>query len=318
MNHGQIDKELAQGILELQNRIAKAKIPSSKLDESINLATWNIREFGKVPRRKESLHYIAEILGQFDLIAVIELRDNLSDLEQTLEYLGDYWKVVYSDFIMDAGGNRERIAYLYDKRAVVFNGLASGANPPRKKNQATGEYVSEITWWRPPYVASFRAGSFDFVIISAHIRWGSDEKARIKELAMLADWVDQRKNEKNFTDKDILVVGDFNIPDLQGDLFKAVTAKGLQLPEQLCKPDLGSNLEQNKRYDQILHLPIYPKSFTKAGGVLDFYQGDWSKLYPGVQQNNQYFTFQISDHLPLWIQINTDVEGEKLDQIIHG
>jgi len=329
MNHGKISKSLARGLKELQERIAQSKIPSSKLDESINIATWNLREFGKVARRKESLHYIAEILGQFDLIAVIELRDDLSDLAQVLKFLGPYWKVVYSDYITDAGGNRERIAYIYDKRAAAFTGLASCAKAPRKKDQKSGEYVSEITWWRAPYVASFSAGSFDFVIISAHIRWGEDEKSRIKELKLLAEWVDQRKNENNFTDKDIIVMGDFNIPDLKSELFQAVAGKGLRLPEQLCKLELGSNLEKDKRYDQILYYPIYPQSFTKAAGILDFYQGDWEELYPDLYPEikkskakpaalHNYFTFQISDHLPLWIQINTDIEGAKLDQIIRG
>jgi hypothetical protein len=29
------------------------------------------------------------------------------------------------------------------------------------------------------------------------------------------------------------------------------------------------------------------------------------------------FTFQMSDHLPLWVQINTDNDKEKLDQILN-
>ena len=28
------------------------------------------------------------------------------------------------------------------------------------------------------------------------------------------------------------------------------------------------------------------------------------------------FTYQMSDHLPLWIQINTDIDGMMLEQII--
>ena len=43
MFHGKISREIAEGLVELQKRIAQAKIPSSKLDESINVATWNIR-----------------------------------------------------------------------------------------------------------------------------------------------------------------------------------------------------------------------------------------------------------------------------------
>lgn len=47
--------------------------------------------------------------------------------------LGPYWRAVYSDLIPDAGGNRERIGFLYDKRAVAFTGLAATANPPRDR-----------------------------------------------------------------------------------------------------------------------------------------------------------------------------------------
>jgi hypothetical protein len=67
VHHGNLTKEMAQGLLVLQERIKKAGIPPSKLDETLNIATWNIREFGKKPRLKASLHYIAEIIGQFDL-----------------------------------------------------------------------------------------------------------------------------------------------------------------------------------------------------------------------------------------------------------
>ena len=82
MNHGNISATLAKGLKALRSRIDKANIPSSKLDETLNIATWNIREFGKVKRTEAAVHYIAEILGQFDLISLVELRDNLSDLRR--------------------------------------------------------------------------------------------------------------------------------------------------------------------------------------------------------------------------------------------
>lgn len=83
MHHGEIAKPIADGLIELRKRIAQGGIPSSKLDETLNLATWNIREFGRKPRSDAALHYIAEILGQFDLIGIVELRDNLADLEKS-------------------------------------------------------------------------------------------------------------------------------------------------------------------------------------------------------------------------------------------
>lgn len=314
MDHGKVSKDIAKGLVELQARIKNAKIPSSKLDETLNIATWNIREFGKKKRKEAAIHYIAEILGQFDIISIVELRDDLSDLGRILPILGPYWRVVYSDMIPDAGGNHERIAFLYDKRAVVFNGLAAEANPPRNKKGK--EYLSEISWWRSPYLASFRAGNFDFVLIAAHIRWGDDLDARKGELQLLADWVDGKRKEKNNEDKDIIVMGDFNIASREDDLFKAITSKGLQIPKALVKLDHGSSLGKDKRYDQILHCPIYPDNFTNAGGVVDFYKGDIDPLFPGMSKLD--FTFQLSDHLPLWIQINTDISGKVLDQIIQG
>jgi hypothetical protein len=30
------------------------------------------------------------------------------------------------------------------------------------------------------------------------------------------------------------------------------------------------------------------------------------------------FTYQMSDHLPLWLQINTDIQGQQLQEIVQG
>lgn len=299
---------------ELRRRIGAAGIPSSSLDETINLATWNIREFGEKRRSKAAIHYIAEILHQFDLIAITELRVRLTDLQRVMQILGPYWRVVYSDFIMDAGGNRERIAYLYDQRAVTFTGLAAEADAPRKK--IDGEYLPKISWWRSPYIASFRAGGFDFILLTAHIRWGSGAAARVAPLELLAEWVDKLQRRKDVREKDIIVMGDFNIPSIRANdpLFAAITSKGLRVPTSLLG-DHGVNLERNKRYDQILHYPRFVKSFTDHGGVLDFYAGNHRKLFPNL--NKRDFTYQLSDHLPLWVQLDVDLEDEKLDQILN-
>jgi len=39
MNHGQVSKEIANGLKELRKRIAKAKLPPSQLDETLLMAT---------------------------------------------------------------------------------------------------------------------------------------------------------------------------------------------------------------------------------------------------------------------------------------
>jgi hypothetical protein len=315
MHHGNIDQNTARGLIELRRRIKSQKIAKSVKDKTLNIATWNIREFGKKRRKKQSIHLIAEIMNCFDLIAITELRDKLGDLERVMEILGPYWKVVFSDFSSDRRGNRERMGYLYDYRVVEFTGLAAEPDPPRKKDPITGESIPSITWWRSPYMASFKAGSFDFILLAAHIRWDSTggEASRAKELKMLANWVDKRRKQDGVIDKDMIVLGDFNIPDLENETFKALTSKGLKIPNAL-KQVVGTNLAVNKRYDQIMHYPYYTKCFTDKGGVLDFYQENHSRLVPGMGLSKSAFTYQVSDHLPLWIQVDIDTDDEFLDQ----
>lgn len=312
MHHGKLSLAIAEGLQELRKRIEAANIPSSRLDETLNLATWNIREFGRRRRTEAAIHYIAEMLGQFDLISIVELRDDLTDLGRVLPILGPYWGAVYSDVILDAGGNRERIGFIYDKRAVAFTGLAASANPPRKKSGS--EYIPEFTWWRAPYMASFRSGNFDLVVVTAHIRWGDSATARTAEIASFAHWMDLKRNQKHVEDKDIIITGDFNIESPA--MYEALTSSGLIAPAALRQGDFGTNLAKDRRYDQILHFPIYDDSFMGKGGVLDFYTGGTAKLFPGMTKMD--ITYQLSDHLPLWVQINTDNDSHQLDQIIRS
>lgn len=322
MHHGPVTPEIAQGLLTLRNRIAEAKIPSSKLDETINVAIWNIREFGKSRRTDPAVHYIAEILNQFDLVALVELRDNLTDLERVMTFLGPSWRIVYSDWIEDDGGNHERVGFLYDRRAVTFNGLAAEVDAPRDRTET--EFLASKSFWRAPYMCSFRAGNFDFLAIATHVRWGKSKKGRQAELQLLADWIDIRFKNKFAEDHDLIVLGDFNIPKIDDDLFKALTSRGLKVPKPLLKLTAGdqviagSNLGKDARYDQILHLPTTPDNFTNAGGALDFFIDDKhiDELFPGKQYSRKKFSFQMSDHLPVWIQINTDIDSFRLDQIV--
>lgn len=171
-----------------------------------------------------------------------------------------------------------------------------------------------------PYIASFRAGNFDFVLITAHIRWGDSKQSRIRPLNLLADWIHNRHNDPFTIDRDIILMGDFNIPKVNDALFKAITSRGLKIPNALRGVKHGSNPAKNKRYDQILHYPSETNVFTDRAGVLDFYKKGHAgikDLYPTDTPTKQEFTYEISDHLPLWIQINTDTFDEQLDQIIN-
>lgn len=312
MRHGRISKDTARKIEKVRALIDDAKIPPSKLDENIIVGTWNIRDFGKKTRKKDAIHLIAEIVNQFDLLALVELRDNLKDLGRVMDILGPYWKVVYSDFRSDAAGNRERMAYIYDKRMLTFTGLAAEADEPRKRKQ--GEYRPEFAWWRSPYMASFRAGNFDFVMLAVHMRWGSSVVERTEAIGHLADWVEKRRTTKTAADKDWIVLGDFNIPSKRHKAFKALTKHGLAMPKGLVGVK-GTNLSQKNTYDQIVHSATNADRFTDKGGVIHLFKNSYKELFPSLSKTK--FTHQLSDHLPLWIEVDTWIEDEQLDQILN-
>jgi len=322
MHYGDPPAHIAKGLIELRKRIAAADIPSSRLDESLNVATWNIREFGKKRRLKASIYYIAEILNQFDLIALTELRDDLSDLDRVMDLLDRNWEIVFSDYTGDPGGNSERIGYLFDTRMVRLTGLVAEADTPRTKN-AKGDYLPSFDWWRSPYMASFQAGNFDFVVLTAHIRWGDSVKSRAQAIDHFRQWVTTRRQEPNAVDVDFIVMGDFNIPSRRSSTYKALTRNGeLMIPKELATFE-GTNLEKKKTYDQIAHSPTQDERFSGRGGVLDFYRNtagtaDWKGLYPDPKhrpKSQEKFTFEISDHLPLWLQIRTDFMDAHLQKL---
>lgn len=310
MFHGPLDLRSAQILRELKGRIQDLNLPPTKLDESLLVASWNIREFGRTARDPLALHLIAEILGQFDLISIVELREDLGELATVLSYLGPYWSVVYSDLTEDAAGNWERLAFVYDQRAVQFSGLAGSGIAPREK--VGDEYINYKSFWRAPFSAAFRSGNFDFVAIAAHIRWGQSKKARVAEIERFAKWVDFKLKREKRVDADLIVFGDFNTEDPA--MLAALLSQGLKVPAPL--QDIKTNLQGNQHYDHILHNPNYTFAFTDRGGVAKLFTQADHAWFPTVAASR--FSYQLSDHFPVWALLRIDNDAEKLDQLIRA
>jgi len=86
---------------------------------------------------------------------------------------------------------------------------------------------------RMPYMASFRAGRFDFTIVSVHI-YDSISKFKEREIQTLADAVYSlsRRQRYKVVDRDLFVVGDLNIKKDGDQFFQALKNHNFMVEDQ--------------------------------------------------------------------------------------
>ena len=100
---------------------------NSKKGKSVKIATWNIREFGGTAqggRSFEELYYMAEIISHFDLVALQEVRGDLREFNKLRRNLGPAWSYIATDVTDGGAGNKERMAFLYNRENVQFKNIA--------------------------------------------------------------------------------------------------------------------------------------------------------------------------------------------------
>ena len=113
---------------------AKYGMPEGGREESMVLASFNIRKLGKYTDRKRELKFKARFCARCDLIAIQEVQDNLDGLrylkqqiDERVASAGEY-ELVVSDITGEAPGERgmaERLAFLYRKSRINRLDVAS-------------------------------------------------------------------------------------------------------------------------------------------------------------------------------------------------
>lgn len=280
-------------------------VPSRKLNENLIIATWNIQQFSN-NKSQRALQYIADICERFDIIALQEVKTDLRGLAALMELLpGNYHMLV-----SDPTGNSERFAFLYDKRSVINTGLVCEIGFDVPASTHTGFQIH-----RMPYCASFKAGRFDFVLVSAHIFFGKSKKERAfreKEIQLLAQFVDKRSRtaRSKVFDRDFFVVGDFNIESAGDAFFNALVSKGFKMPDGMDQ--LGTNFARTNTFDKIAWVNRRSFKFTGRFNVVPFGQALFQDKRPKGGKK------QISDHLPLWAEFEINKLSQELDQIIRA
>lgn len=326
----------------------RAEIPARTLKQTLLLATWNIRDFGNEdkrakrdgtnrpgPRLDESFYYIAEIISAFDVVAIQEV-NSMTALRRVMRILGPSWDYMTTDINPAAGGNEERMTFIFDTRKVRFN-------------HTVGQVVTDSPkqLLRTPFYAAFQSGWFKISLCTVHILYGDfkDTSDRIREIVEIAGFLSERAKR---TGENIVLLGDFNILSRTDDTFEPLDEHGWTVPAA----HMVTNVAGSKAYDQIAfkvkpdELRFGP-SDPNAGAFKLFKHlfrlKDWEAYYETAKatgrpmkswdatrhwktgellSRKQYFkdwrTWQVSDHVPLWLELEIDFTESYLDRISQG
>lgn len=332
-------RRTAERLLALRAQLEK-EIPERTINNTLLLATWNIREFDSPAygeRIEEAFHYIAEIISHFDLVAIQEVREDLKALDKVRRILGSHWKYLVTDVTEGSAGNRERMAFLFDTRKVSFGGMAGEiVIEPVKKGKKIYEPACQLA--RTPFICGLQAGWFKFMLCTVHLIYGSstaEDPKRVEEIKGLAGFLARRATHKSAWSDNLILLGDFNIFRPSDITFKSLTDSGFIIPEELQK--LPSNAPKNKHYDQIAFMLHKRKLELKKAGVFDFYKSVFKdedqKIYVSKMGASYYKTkkgktrdekgkrsyyrtywrtHQMSDHLLMWVELEIDFGKEYL------
>lgn len=252
--------------------------------DKVKIASWNIKEFSKY-RAVVELKEIANILSKFDLIAIQELRD-LTAIDRTLEILNDYDALISPEV---GRSQKERYAFLYNTTKISFTGNAS-----------VYLETEEVKFIREPFIASFRAGEFDFTIFTIHVLYGDTVSDRYPEIKDLTEVFKEIQNTDP-DEQDVILMGDFNV-DPRDDIYMSLRDLGA-LPlfdcdsEKACRR-IATMISDTHLYDNMWFQGEYVKEFS---GNKEIYRFD-ELLF---DNNDEWVEKAISDHRPIWATFDT-------------
>ncbi len=324
---------------------------SKSADNRLLLASWNIANLGVQKRTLGARKVIAHILKRFDLVAVQEINDDYRQFIDIVELMGPSY-----DFVMsDTAGNDERLTFVYDVNKVqpgnLFGEIALRTREYPKRNvkvhyRSGGQDKVQTfnnfrftPFDRNPFIGSFTCGDVDLVLANVHLYFGAFQRSsneanrkkyarRVLEIFALAKWAENRSSGGNAWDKDIVLIGDMNVPNMSDneatikalqqfawravDLYKNT---GLAETESLTRIG-GSNLGNDKTYDQIAFAPTGLRNRVVKYGVFDFdgavFASKWKRLAKSnthaqaVKEFNRYLRYYLSDHRPVWVELRTN------------
>jgi len=244
--------------------------PRHPVGPTVRLATWNLRQFADRPGI--DLRGIAGIINtsRFDLVAIQEVKQDGEEVDRLLNQLGTPWR---GASLSPVTGNHERFAFIYNSDHVTEIGHAHLIDDADRR-----------VFDRVPYEQTFRAGNFDFTLVTVHLSYG-DTQRRKREADELARYA--QKLSQTSTEKDVIVLGDFNEQG-SGNLHFFLENGWESLNHE------PTNLSSSETYDTLLIDPRNTREWSGSAGAV---------IFSGSAET-------ISDHRPAYADFVTNLPDD--------
>ena len=296
---GEYHKHVKEGSqaaeIDTDQVVSQNTIASDAKQSELKLAAWNIRIMSNKSRTDAELKAIARILADYDFIAIVELRDEIV-LERTQKILMQMGKAYQYQLSPAVGrGVKERYAFLYKEDLVSV--ISRGELYP---DAADGK----DDFSRDPYWATFRAGEFDFSVITVHVIWGDTVGPRKAEVRALAD-VYRYVQEVNGAEEDVLLVGDFNRNPNDAESYSQIMAIPSMI--RLFEFPQKSHIRDSSLYDNIFFQKNHVKEYLNRSGIDRFDETDFGN-------DDKAANLAVSDHRPVWAVFSIDRDDDGSDE----
>ena len=264
-------------------------------DQSVIIASWNVENLGANTGVQEQ----AEIIRQFDIVALQEIEkiEGLDNLLARVETITGFdWEYVVSPSVGN-GRAAEFYAFIFRTDRVAYVKDSKGTYPEPMQDDFS----------REPFFATFRAGKFDFTLITVHVTWGRLPSLRTAECQRLQSvWCYvQNLNPK---ESDLILLGDFNRDRPTHSAFDQLWQMGIRpvLTEAGTRTTFGRTATGGSWYDHIWINPEHTGTeLTDEIGVgtpgENSYGGGCASSFEGV-----------SDHCTIWAIFDTTNDDDPL------
>ena len=250
--------------------------------KSIKIISWNIQDLGR-SKTQDEIHRIAEVLRNYDLVAIQEVvaKDpagvqSVAKIVDELNRMGSKWDYRVSDPTQSPSVYMsERYAYLWKTSVVTL---------------VTKPYLDQelaLTCAREPYIAKFKTkkGTKPFYLINFHARTHNDKPE--DEIKHFGQYTQRLATER------FLILGDFNLNEnheVWNELYHQGFHSALKNTATTLKKECKEGKYMNHSIDNIY---FHSSEINKVNsGVINLVQ----------ECSNLAKTRTLSDHLPIFME----------------